>query len=103
MSPANRSDHAAASVEALPFLYFTGREPLKEPWPQTEAIRPLVTKDMPYWDTVLRRISRKFGVSITEAEAMLVTALRDPRQLLLGVYIRHNGLYRVRRSPWAES
>lgn len=97
-----RSDRPAASQDALPVLYFTGRQPLKEPWPQTDAIRRLVGTDMPYWDTLLGRISRRFDVELTEAEVMLVTALRDPRQLLLGIYIRDKDIFRVRRSPWAK-
>lgn len=95
---------SAPSRKALPFLYFTGQKPLPEPYEHTESIARVIGKDdIPEWDLALRRISRRLDVDLLEAEAMLVTALRDPRHLLIGVYIRHSGGYRVRRSPWADS
>lgn len=87
----------------LPILWFTAGKPLTREQPVTEEVLRAIGRETVSWATALQRIGKRCGVSRTEAEAMLVTALRDPRRLVVGVFVRRTGNFHVRPSPTAES
>ena len=90
------STPAAATV---PILWFTAGRPTSRELPETEQVLRAIGRETVSWTTALRRIERRCDVGRTEAEGMLVRALRDPRRLLVGLFVRKTGNFHVRLSP----